>query len=126
MSDPLEQPVTYRELIDALANFKTSFKAELKAEFVTKIEFEARFSQFRHEINEDFTQHTNAVVAQLRQDLHEDFTKHTNTLLEQMQREVRLVDDRYRDLPIRVTRLENIVNAPKRRRRTTKKKPSRR
>ena len=47
----------------------------------------------------------------------DDLARHVNVILEAMQTRITTVDEQYKDLPARVTRLEEEVFRPKRQRR---------
>src|ERR1044071_6185715 len=103
MSDPLDQYVTYRDFIDGLSKLKDHMDARFAQVDARFAQVDARFAQ----VELRFTQ------------LSEDLARHTKTILDQVRREIALVADRFSDLPIRVTRLEN---AAKRRRRKPAKR----
>jgi hypothetical protein len=108
-SDDMDKPITKRE---ALEIFLT------KREFhdVMKNVFEYLDKRF-----EAYDERLNALMkwfgSEFRQQLNDDIATHVGTMALQLRRDVGLLDDRYKDLPERVTKLEEKVFAPKRQRR---------
>jgi hypothetical protein len=91
----MDRPVTKRELREELAKYPT--KQYLHENFPTKEWVAKAFEAWGA-----------AILAEL--------AKHTKTILEAMRHDVAVVDDKYKDLPRRVKKLEAKVFAPKRRR----------
>ena len=48
----------------------------------------------------------------VRREIDGDFARHTNTILDEIRGWIRALDDKYRDLPGRVAKLENVVFSP--------------
>jgi predicted metal-dependent hydrolase len=129
MSDPsdddMDKPITKREALDLFLT-----KREALELFVTKIEFHDAFQKlFRYldkkfeaidkrfeAIDKRFETTKTELRAELRQDIRMDLSaelrSHSGANADQLKREVGLVDDRYKDLPERVTKLEVAVFAP--------------
>jgi hypothetical protein len=119
------------ELREELASYPT--KADLKAElasYPTKADLKAELAS--HPTKADLANALDAWAGQLttllrgemlamekrlRIDLAADLGAHVRAANEDMQRFMATLDDKYNDLPPRVTKLEAKVFAPKRRRR---------
>jgi hypothetical protein len=109
-ADDMDAPVTKRELHEALEVWAGAIRAEM-ASLHSELRSELR-SEVRSELGELRTE-----MATLRRDLAADVVSHIKAANEEMRAWMTAFDDRYRDLPPRVTRLESKVFAPKRRRR---------
>ena len=110
--------VTRAELVEVLADYPT--KADLKAElanYPTKAELATALESWANVIVSMLRGEMHAMEKRLRTDLNEDLGRHVRAANEDMQRFLAGFDDRYKDLPPRVTKLEAKVFAPKRRRR---------
>jgi len=115
MSDPtdddMDEPLTKRE-----------FRAAIDTELVTKRELNAAFADLHTGMKNLF----DTVLAKIEEvsgglkgemkaleiRLTADVKSHAGSNADQLKREVGLVDDRYRDLPDRVEKLETAVFAP--------------
>jgi hypothetical protein len=85
-----------RDLIDMAERLRGEFRADLAQQIDT----------LRREFSEDLARNTNAIVDTLRRELSNDRAQQTNAILEDMRRIIGVVDDKYADLPARVTALE--------------------
>ena len=106
MSEPtdMDRPITRRELEETLATRLGKLKAEIDhslSKYPTKDDLRKSLEAWGHEVSKR---------------LSGELAQHTKAILEAMRRDVAAVDDKYRDLPPRVKKLEAKVFAPKRRR----------
>lgn len=101
--DDMDKPVTKRELHEALEIWGGALDARLEAKL------DARLGAFEARVDAKI----DAVGARLSSEL----AQHTNRILEEVHQIIGAVDEKYRDLPPRVTRLEAKVFPPKRQRR---------
>jgi hypothetical protein len=60
---------------------------------------------------------TSASAEQLKTELSADLAQHVEVVIDTNRSELRIVDDQYRTLPVRVEKLEDVVFKPKRKRR---------
>jgi hypothetical protein len=101
MSDPsdddMDQPVTKRE-----------FRSIVKNELVTKSEMREMFANFLDAIMERFASSEDSMKRWFSAQL----ARHTGAVDERHRTEVSVVDDKYKDLPERVTKLEAAVFPP--------------
>ena len=98
----MDAPVTRRELHEALDNWNGAMIRQLTAALSA---MEARLT---------------TKAEQMEQRLLAELARHTSAANEEMRGNVAVVDEQYKDLPARVTRLEAKVFAPpKRKRRKT-------
>ncbi|HSD86656.1 MAG TPA: hypothetical protein VLB44_04050 [Kofleriaceae bacterium] len=106
MSDPdnMDRPVTKRDLLDAFDNLLGAFMPRLDERFATKRDIDTRLE----EVNRDLRQLVSSEADATRREIRE----FVRTQQEQHRREIELVDDRYRDLPERVGKLEAAVFRP--------------
>ena len=114
LREELAKFATKAELREILANYPT--KAELREElsrFATKHDLEmwggALFERMRTEML--------AMETRLETRLASTLATQTRAIFDETARRMGIVDEKYNDLPARVTRLEDVVYAPKRRRR---------
>lgn len=100
MSNPrnMDEPVTRRELHEALDLWAGAILSQMSAQFA---QADARFA---------------AMEQRISQRLSEEMSRHIRASEENTRTLIAALDDKYRDLPPRVTRLETKVFAPKRRR----------
>jgi len=141
----MSAPVTRGELRQELEHFRQEFRQELKQEFATKQELEHAVSQLatkqelEHAVSQLATkQELEHAVSQLatkqelemwggallarleplqgmEQRLLAELARYTKASQESMSKEVSVIDEKYADLPGRVSRLESEVVARKRR-----------
>jgi len=102
MSDPddMDKPLTKRDLLDAFDNFLGALMPRLDERFATKRELE--------EMNRDLRQLISAEADDTRQEMR----KLVGAQDAKHRVELGTVDDRYRDLPERVGKLEAAVFRP--------------
>jgi hypothetical protein len=101
-SSDMDAPVTRRELHEALELWGGAITAQLTA--------------IIREMLEASEQRTKATIAATEQSLLAELKHQTRGNTEDWSAKLTTVDDQYKDLPARVTRLEAKVFAPKRRR----------
>ena len=113
-----DAPVTRRELKAELAQFKAEFKAELKAEFkaefVTKEDMKREIAGAMNYVVEALGARMDRMAVDLRQDLSRELAGHVRAAAEENRRFLGALDDRYRDLPGRVTVLERELDEHRR------------
>ncbi len=120
-------PVTRGELREELATFRTEIRTELSE---LRTELRTELQEFRHEIKAE-------MKAELKEELKRfmsrdelahmletwagamtaEFRRSFKAAEESFRRDFGILDEKYRDLPPRVTRLENKVSPPRSRRR---------
>jgi hypothetical protein len=127
----MSSPVTLEELREELASYAT--KADLssyptKADLASSLEIWAgalvarmddRFERMTAWIAGEFArrdERMHEAFAHYERRMHEEIARHTQATLEAMRTQISVVDDKYRDLPARVTALENARPAPRRKR----------
>jgi hypothetical protein len=111
-----DAPVTRRELKAELAEFKAEFKAELKAEISVEIatamnyvvdtlgaSLRAEMAGMRNDLSREFR----AEMAAMRSELSRELAGHVRAAAEENRQFLLVLDDRYRDLPPRMTMLEH-------------------
>ena len=121
MKDEMDMsaPVTRGELRQELEHFRQEFRQELKQEFATKQELEHAVSQLA--TKQELEMWGGALLARLEplqgmeQRLLAELARYTKASQESMSKEVSVIDEKYADLPGRVSRLESEVVARKRR-----------
>lgn len=104
-----DSPVTYGQLRHELVDQDKRF-----GERIDKI-LDARLAPYA--TKQDLETWGHAIIANLRAYMDETVQRVTRVMSEQHTREVAVVDDKYQDLPGRVSRLEAVVFPPKRTRR---------
>jgi len=85
--NPDDAPVTRRYLRESLEIWAGALEAKLEAKLDAKLD--ARFAVFEHRMSAELARHTKAI-------------------LEALTTQIGVVDDKYKDLPPRVSRLEDI------------------
>jgi hypothetical protein len=118
----MSEPVTRAILREELANYPT--KAELKAELKAALanyptmEFLAQaFEAWANTIITLLRGEMRAMEARLQDNVSRDVANAVKVAIEENRRNLSFLDDKYKDVPPRVTRLEAKVFAPKRRKR---------
>ena len=108
MTEPpdMSTPVTRGELREELAGFEQRFEQKLDQKFDHKLEIWAGAILARMDM---MFEGMTALVANSEQRLHEDLARHTRAIEESMRTLISGVDDKYVDLPERVTTLEQAV-----------------
>jgi hypothetical protein len=121
MNGDEDRPVTRRELKAELAEFKAELKAEFRAEFPTKQEMRSEIAsamayvvaaiggQFER-MREDMA----VMRRELREELSVELAGHVRAAAEDNRRFLATLDDKYRDLPGRVTVLERELDEHRR------------
>lgn len=112
MSEPsdMDRPVTKRELVEILD--------ERLANYPTKGELERALA--RYATKDDVQQICSIWALGLERKVDQlsvDLARHVNAILEAVRGQIGVVDDKYKDLPPRVKKLEDKVFAAKRSRR---------
>ena len=104
---------THAQLATALAEIRTSLRAEIAADTQALLEqFEVRTRAANSALLEQVHADTRAANAVLLEQVHAD-TRETNAvLLEDAFKRFRVIDDQYKDLPGRVQKLEEVVFPP--------------
>ncbi|MDB4959369.1 MAG: hypothetical protein JWO36_6938 [Myxococcales bacterium] len=143
----MSSPVTRAELRQELSIERKAYQASLRSEirsieerfatkadlqrelerFATKADLERELERFatkadleRYATKADLDLVVGAISSKIDlmgKQLSAEIAQHTRAAQESMQTQIAAVDDKYLDLPSRVTRLENNVLAPKRDRR---------
>lgn len=113
MSDEtdMERPVTRRELKEELGKLDAKLDAKLD-----RVEAKAEFARLDAKIDAA----CGALLARMDQivaEMRAEMTRQTKAAMEWALDQFRVVDDKYADLPRRVTRLEGKVFPPRRARR---------
>ncbi len=98
-----EAPVTRRELREELSAFRTEMKDEFAA---FKVDVTDQFVGFKKDIL--------VILSEWKNDLSRELARHVTVAEEQTQRLIIGLDDRYRDLPGRVTVLERELDEHRR------------
>ena len=116
MSDEadMERPVTRRELRDDLGKVEAKLDAKLD-----RVEAKAEFARLDAKIDAvcgALLARMDAIIADMRE-MRVDMARQTKAAMEWALEQFRAVDDKYADLPRRVTRLEGKVFPPRRARR---------
>lgn len=111
MAEPrdMDEPVTRRELHEALEIWGEVLADRIEARIDARLE--AHRAETRAELQ--------AIRTDLRDmegRLHDELARHSSANRDELTGRVNVVDEQYRDLPARVTRLEATVFAPKRKR----------
>jgi hypothetical protein len=117
----MDAPVTRREMREEFDAFEKRFEAKLMAKmekkFVTREMFDiamgaifARFDDLKRD---------------LKRDLGEDIARHAKATQEYVSDQIRIVDEKYADLPGRVARLEEAEASRRRPRRGSTRKARR-
>jgi hypothetical protein len=125
----MSHPVTRAELREELSSYATKAdlreelaltKAELREELASKRDLqgwaERLIDMFRTEVRSQ-SEALRMEMRTFRDELAQDLARHVRAANEEMRDWLRGFDDRYKDLPPRVDKLEAKVFAPKRRRR---------
>ncbi len=112
--DPDDAPVTRREFRAEIAKLATKedlerypTKEDLQRElerFVTKDEFHAGLETWAGALEARLEAKFDAKFALL----HADLARHTQAIIEAFTTQIGVIDDKYKDLPPRVARLEDI------------------
>lgn len=102
----MEAPVTRRELYEALDIWLGAIMSRMD------VSLDARFAAFDAKLDVKLDTKLGEQVAIIQADL----ARHVKVMEENGRRGLAVVDEQYKDLPPRVTRLEAKVFAPKRRR----------
>jgi hypothetical protein len=111
----MERPVTRRELKEELGKFEARLDAKLDAK-LDRVEAKAEFARIDAKIEAwggALLARMDAMMIEMRADM----ARHTKAAMEWALEQFRAVDDKYADLPRRVTRLEGKVFPPRRARR---------
>jgi hypothetical protein len=124
MNGDEDRPVTRRELKAELAEFKTELKAEFRAEFPTKQEMRSEIASAMAYVVETLGARMDRMRVDLRDELSVELARHVRAAAEENRRWFENLDDKYRDLPGRVTVLERELD--EHRRDTTLHPPRRR
>jgi hypothetical protein len=112
--NPRHELATKRDLDGIASKLATKVElAEVRAELETEIQqVQLSVEELRASTSADFAQ-LRAEMAKLatREDLaklptHEDLARHVNAIIESIAPAIRVVDDKYADLPARVSALE--------------------
>lgn len=114
----MEQPVTKRELRQELAEFRTELRAELQQGLSFVIDtLTARMAELRTDIMQhvstEIARATTASKEEMMRHLSTEFAKATSASNDQHRDQLTVIDDKYKDLPPRVARLERAVFPPK-------------
>ena len=120
----MSHPITRGELREELAALEQKLDQKLE-NYPTKADLEKKLENYPTKA--DLAVHlegwatrilevARAELAVLREQINADMARHVRAANEEMRDWMRAQDDRYRDLPPRVARLEAKVFAPKRRR----------
>lgn len=115
--DPMDKPVTHRQMQDMFANFLDAIMARIDERFTQQFalqdaRIDARFNKAFAEQEARIVQRFAVTEARLTRELREQLGAIDQDHLD----DLRKSDDKYKDLPERVTKLEAVVYAPKRRR----------
>ncbi|HEY4059305.1 MAG TPA: hypothetical protein VGM39_21960 [Kofleriaceae bacterium] len=124
MSDPDMEYVTRRELREELAPIHTMLRhlLELAERNVKELERHARESErIARELREDVPRWIKASAEETRVEFRRDLTAALGVHAEETRTWIATLDDKYKDLPARVTALEQQRPTHAARRRTTKR-----
>ncbi|HEU4726578.1 MAG TPA: hypothetical protein VFT22_01765 [Kofleriaceae bacterium] len=123
LEEAVAKLATKAELEEAVAKLAT--KAELEeavAKLATKVELEiwggallARIESSERRLSDRIVVQMTEQTKRLEQRLHTELAQHANALYESLSALVTVIDDKYADVPARVTRLEARVFARRRR-----------
>jgi hypothetical protein len=119
----MSTPVTRGELREELAQLEVRLEQKLEARFDHKLEIwggallaRIQSSEQRMLARVDSSeQRMLARVDSSEQRMVAELARHTNAVYESMSRQFSVIDDKYAELPPRVSRLETAVFTPKRR-----------
>jgi len=117
--DPDDQPVTRREFRGTLAAeiAKLATKEELREEIAKEIAKLATKEELREavaklatkeELRESLELWAGALEARLQAHFGAELARHSAAIIEAVTSQIRALDDKYKDLPPRVSRLEDI------------------
>jgi len=113
----MSTPVTRAELREELNPLSAEFR-EAIAPLATKADLEAAFAPLATKADlelwgEALMAHLDSAIQHLHRELQADLARHFNALHEWLGSMLRAHDEKYTDLPGRVSRLESAVFTPK-------------
>jgi archaellum component FlaC len=135
MADPMSHPITRGELHEALETWTGALIARLDERFAKIDERFAKIDERFAKIDERFARIDERFAkiderfARIETELgafatKEDLARHANAMMEHTASLIRVIDDKYKDLPARMDRVERAVY--KRTKRAPSRSPARR
>jgi hypothetical protein len=113
--DDMDKPVTKRELHEALEIWGGALEARIDAKLEAKLD--AKLGAFEARIDAKLDAKLDSKIEAMGARFSAELAQHTNRILDAVYEITGAVDEKYSDLPARVTRLEAKVFPPKRQRR---------
>jgi hypothetical protein len=109
----MSSPVTRGELREELAQLEIRLEAKLESKLEAKLE-----SKLESKLDQKLEMWGGALLARIagsERRLLAELARHCNSIQESLSKQLSVIDEKYADLPVRVTRLEAKVFARKRR-----------
>ena len=95
--DPMDKPVTKRELLEVLDLWGNAFELRLEARLEAQLEAQLE-AKLEEKLNVKFGEVYRALSA--------EFARHTDRIVDETRKMITLVDEKYNDVPSRLTALE--------------------